>query len=121
IASTPDHAHAIDTIDPAKADVSYRVLTYVYDGLLGYKRVGGVDGSTLVPDLASSIPSPTDNGTTYTFQLRRGLRYSDGTSVLARDVRHSVERVFTVGSSNAAQVLQSVVGARVCVQRAAAC
>ena len=34
------------------------------DGLVGFRRVGGLDGAALVPDLATSIPVPTDGGRT---------------------------------------------------------
>jgi len=114
-------ANRIDTIDPAKFGATYALLTYVYDGLVGYKRVGGVDGSTLVPDLAASIPAPTDSGRAYTFQLRQGLRYSDGTAVLAQDVPHSIERMFALGGQAGAPLLQSVVGAPACVRHPATC
>ena len=42
------------------------------DALVGYRRVGGLEEGTIVPDLATSIPLPTNGGTTYTFHLRRG-------------------------------------------------
>jgi YVTN family beta-propeller protein len=102
----------VDTIDPASFGSTSPLLTYVYDGLVGYKRVGGVDGSTLVPDLATSVPAPTDGGRTYTFQLRPGLTYADGTPVRASDVRASMERAISFGHS---PILGSVVGAAGCV------
>ena len=121
LVSSRDNGNDIDTIDPAMGGSSYPVLTYVYDGLVGYKRVGGVDGSAVVPDLATSIPTPTAGGTVYRFQLRRGLHYSDGAPVLARDVPHSIERMFAVGSTIGQPTLQSVVGAPACVQDPKTC
>ena len=56
-------------------------MTITNDGLVTFKRVGGSDGATIVPDLATSVPLPTDGGRTYTFQLRRGIRYSTGAMV----------------------------------------
>ena len=67
------------------------------DGLVGLKRVGGVDGGTLVPDLATSLPIPTNGGRTYTFQLRPGIHYSNGDPVRASDLRRALERAFRVG------------------------
>ena len=55
-------------------------LTAVYDGLTAFRRSGGAAGLTLVPDLARTLPRPTAGGTTYTFTLRRGIRYSNGAS-----------------------------------------
>ena len=48
------------------------------DGLLGYSRAGGAQSFTVVPDLAVGLPTVSDGGRTYTFQLRRGIRYSTG-------------------------------------------
>jgi YVTN family beta-propeller protein len=121
LVSSHDTGTDIDTIDPAMSGATYLVLTYVYDGLVGFKRVGGVDGSTVVPDLATSVPTPTAGGTVYRFQLRRGLHYSDGTPVLAHDVPHSIERMFAVGSTISEPTLQSVVGAPECAQTPKTC
>ena len=73
----------LDSIDPAVAfdGLSWSILALGYDGLVGFRRVGGVEGGTLVPDLALSIPAPTEGGRTYTFQLREGIRYSNGDPV----------------------------------------
>ncbi len=38
------------------------IMIIMGDGLVGFKRVGGIDGETLVPDLAVSLPTPTDDG-----------------------------------------------------------
>src|SRR5262249_580230 len=57
-----------------------------------YKRVGGSDGASLVPDLAASLPSSMDAGRTYTFQLRPGIHYSTGAPVRPADFRRALER-----------------------------
>ena len=49
---------------------------------------------------------------TYTFQLRKGIRYSDGTPVRASDFRASVERLLRLGGGIGA--LSSIVGADKC-------
>ena len=97
-------APELDFIDPALAysAASWSVLTMTNDGLVGFRRLGGVQGIQLVPDLAVSVPSPTDSGKTYTFQLRPGIRYSNGKVVQPDDFRHSLERLFQVGSPGAA-------------------
>ena len=69
------------------------MLSLAYDGLVAYRRIPGAGGSTLVADLAASVPQPSDGGRTYTFQLRPGLRFSDGTPVRPEDFRASIERV----------------------------
>ena len=79
--------------DPAFAEfnaVSLVMLTN--DGLLGFERVGGPDGLTVVPDLAEAMPTSPDGGLTYRFQLRPGIEYSTGQPVRATDVIRSIER-----------------------------
>ena len=84
-------------VDPVFAPPSpAQPLDLVYDGLVAYRRVGGPAGSTLVPDLARAIPSPTDGGRTYVFRLRRDVRFSTGRPVRASDVRASVIRLFRI-------------------------
>jgi peptide/nickel transport system substrate-binding protein len=103
-----------DTVDPGvDYGAAWPALSSTSDGLVGYKRVGGLDGSTLVPDLATSLPAPTDGGRTYTFQLRRGLRYSTGEPVRASDMRRALERVFRIGSPVTAYYV-GIVGADAC-------
>ena len=90
------------------------------DGLVTYNRVAGPAGTQLVPDLAISVPTPSDGGTTYTFRLRDGIRYSDGSPVRARDFRHAVERVFRLRSSGSSY-FTGLVGAETCVDASVRC
>ena len=68
------------------------------DGLTAFNQVSGLAGTQLVPDLATSLPAPTDGGRTYTFQLRPGIRYSNGRPVQATDFRSTFERFYALGS-----------------------
>jgi YVTN family beta-propeller protein len=81
------------TLDPANAYYGWGILPLTNDGLVAFRREGGLQSSTIVPDLAMSVPAPTDGGRTYTFRLRRGLRYSTGAAVHASDIRRGLERV----------------------------
>jgi YVTN family beta-propeller protein len=91
----------LDSTDPNSSfsGDSERLLSLVFDGLVGYRHTAGAAGAELVPDLARSVPQPTNGGTTYTFRLRQGLRFSDGRQVRARDVRYSLERTIRLGVS----------------------
>jgi YVTN family beta-propeller protein len=109
------------SIDPA-VSTAWRVLINTNDGLVGFKRVGGQDGQTLVPDLAVSLPTPADDGKTYRFQLREGLRYSTGAPVLASDFRRALERGFRIDDSYLrAFVTLTIVGAADCMNAPATC
>jgi peptide/nickel transport system substrate-binding protein len=87
--------------DPAAAWMPpiWQMLSVTNDGLVGYRRIGGPVGDTLVPDLATTLPAPVDGGRTYTFHLRPGIRYSNGTPVRPEDFRHAIERVFALGAA----------------------
>jgi peptide/nickel transport system substrate-binding protein len=91
------------------------VPTLVYDGLVAYRRAGGIAGGRLVPNLAVRLPAPTDEGRTYSFQLRDRLRYSNGTLVRASDFRYSLERLLTL--QPAGSTYRGIVGAARCATR----
>jgi YVTN family beta-propeller protein len=82
-------------LDPAESfdPFSWSLLDLTNDGLVAYRQAGGPAGSTIVPNLATSLPEPTDGGRTYTFQLRQGIQYSTGAPVRAGDVRTAFERL----------------------------
>ena len=46
----------------------------------------------LVPDLAQSLGVPSDNSKTWTYKLRTGVKFEDGTPVTSKDVKYAVER-----------------------------
>jgi YVTN family beta-propeller protein len=101
---------------------AWQLMANVYDGLVGYRRVGGAQGGSLVPDLATAIPTPTDGGRTYTFQLRPRLRFSDGRPVTPTDVRASFERIFKAGYPfNQNPMYTGIVGGDECAVHPARC
>ena len=86
--------------DPAQAYGSpgMPALATVYDGLVAFRKTDGALGGTLVPDLAVTLPRPAGGGTAYTFTLRRGIRYSNGTPVRASDFRRGIQRQLSFGA-----------------------
>jgi peptide/nickel transport system substrate-binding protein len=110
-----------ESFDPATSG-EWSILTLTNDGLVGYKRVGGQDGLTLVPDLAVALPTPTDGGTTYRFQLRDDLRYSTGDPVRASDFRHALERGFHLAENGYVTLLPlTIKGTEVCRETPESC
>jgi peptide/nickel transport system substrate-binding protein len=105
------------SVDPAQfAGIGqWQMLSMTNDGLVTYRRAGGLAGSGLVADLATSLPTPTDGGVTYTFQLRRGIRYSTGALVKPEDFRHEIERVFALGDPYPLAFYGGIVGAQACL------
>jgi peptide/nickel transport system substrate-binding protein len=104
----------LDSIDPAVAYFpnSWQILRMTGDGLVAFNQTSGLAGTQLVPDLAVSLPAPTNGGKTYTFRLRNGIRYSNGRSVKASDFRSTLERDFRIGPPTA--YYDGIVGAARC-------
>ena len=107
------------SLDPAKFDASYLVRHLLGDGLVAFEPIGGIN-STLVPDLATSIPTPTDGDKTYTFELRAGIRYSNGEVVAPDDFRRALERGFGV-SKAVADYYGGLVGGEACEKQPETC
>lgn len=115
-------AHPLDGVDPATAfdSVTAELLSIAYDGLTAFKRVGGSEGTQLVPDLAMSLPEPTTDGKSYTFRLRPGIRYSTGEPVRAEDFQRALERLFELRSPYR-DFYQAIAGAKRCERRPRPC
>jgi YVTN family beta-propeller protein len=92
-------------------------LSTTYDGLVGYARRGGSEGAQIVPNLALSLPVITAGDTRYSFRLRRGVRYSNGTLVKASDFRRAFERALRGGLP----LEVPLVGADACKRRPRGC
>ena len=107
--------NAVTTIDPASRFVLVPIVLVTNDGLVGFRKVGGIEGDQIVPDLAVSIPAPTDGGKTYTFQVRSGIHYSNGRLVQPDDFKRAVERLFEA-QRNHDNDFERVVGADRCVR-----
>jgi peptide/nickel transport system substrate-binding protein len=63
--------------------------------LVGYKHQPGGDGNTLIGDLATDVPEPTDNGLTYTYHLRDGIKWAPpvNRAVTSKDVAFAMNRL----------------------------
>src|SRR5215472_13529992 len=49
--------------------------------------------NNFVCDLCTEIPQPTDNGKTYTFKIREGIKWHDGSPLTAADVAASWNKI----------------------------
>ncbi|MFF7239537.1 ABC transporter substrate-binding protein [Streptomyces collinus] len=60
--------------------------------LVTFKPAAGKDGLTVVPDLADSLGKASADAKTWTYHLRSGLKFDDGTPITSKDVKYAVER-----------------------------
>jgi peptide/nickel transport system substrate-binding protein/oligopeptide transport system substrate-binding protein len=82
----------VATLDPAIGYdwQNWSMIKSVFDGLMDY-----VPGTTeLRPGLAESYEISED-GTTFTFKLRKGVKFHNGREMTAEDVKYSLDRVTT--------------------------
>ncbi|MBT2384997.1 ABC transporter substrate-binding protein [Streptomyces sp. ISL-11] len=94
VLSNQDFTH----LDPARnwvmndMDFGTRLL---YRTLVTYKAAPGTEGGRLVPDLATDLGTSSNGARTWTFHLKPGVKYEDGSPVTAQDVKYNVERSFS--------------------------
>ncbi|HET7173190.1 MAG TPA: ABC transporter substrate-binding protein [Nocardioidaceae bacterium] len=115
---------ASGTLDPQinYTNQYWNLYQNVYDGLLKFRW--GVDGAAsqqVVPDLATGMPKVSDGGKSYTFTLRRGIKFSNGQEVTVAAVLASFQRMFKISSPNAGSWYQYIVGASKCLKTPATC
>ncbi|MEV5847684.1 ABC transporter substrate-binding protein [Streptomyces sp. NPDC051985] len=83
-----------DSFDPGNTYYAYMYnFSRLYARpLMTFEPGPGSKGNTLVPDLAASKGVPSDGGKTWTYKLRSGLKYQDGSAITSKDVKYAVER-----------------------------
>lgn len=86
--------------DPAKCYEVFctNIIQMTYSRLISY----GAQGSTLKPDAASKLPDISTDGLTYTFTMKDGLKFSDGSALDANAVKFSLDRVAKLHVSGSA-------------------
>ncbi len=97
-----------ETMDPQCTGGDYTVPLNIFDRLVEVQTENGV--SRLVPSLAESWEISED-GTVYTFRLREGVVFSNGSPLTAEDVRFTMERLLTHPMSENRDLVISVLGA----------
>lgn len=85
-----------DTIDPAlnSAVDGGTYIVHAFTGLVGYS-VDSEGKQVLIPECASELPTGVqleDGKTAYTFKLRDGLKWSDGSDLTAQDFVYAWNR-----------------------------
>jgi len=80
-----------ETLDPALAyeTAGGAIIDNVYEKLVQYDRE---KPSTFVPALAEEMPTISDDGLTYTFKIREGVKFQNGNDLTPSDVVYSLVR-----------------------------
>jgi peptide/nickel transport system substrate-binding protein len=96
---TFDWRSAPDSFDPGNTYYAavWDFARFYSTALMTFKNCPGACGKTLVPALATAPGVVSNNGLTWTYHLKSGVKYEDGTTVTSQDVKYAVERTFDRG------------------------
>jgi ABC-type transport system substrate-binding protein len=107
--SSPVHTDPVQRGAPIDEQVSYATCA----NLLTYPDSARPDGRRLVPEIAAAMPMLSHGGRTYTFQIRRGFRFSPPSNepVTAETFRHTIERTLSPEKVQVWPYASDIVGA----------
>jgi len=87
----------ITHLDPQRnytgADLAFAGST-MHRTLTTYKFAAGDEGSEITPDLATDLGTASEDAKTWSFTLRDGIKFEDGTDITCADVAYGVSRTF---------------------------
>ncbi|MEU6535478.1 ABC transporter substrate-binding protein [Streptomyces sp. NPDC047000] len=94
--------------DPARLYTSGggNVPSLVFRTLTTRNRENGAAGAQVVPDLATDTGRPNKDATVWTYTLKKGLEYEDGTPITSADIKYGIERSFAPELSGGAPYLR---------------
>ena len=104
----------IDSLDPALAYTApaWALLDTTCLRLMSYPDKPTPAAFTLVPEAATGPPKVSGDGRAYTFTVRKGFRFSDGTPLRAKAFARAIARVLAPGMRSPwSSQLGDVVGA----------
>jgi peptide/nickel transport system substrate-binding protein len=86
------------TFDPTRAYYtdSTAIMSLVTRALTQYVYDPESNDMILAPDMATDLGTPNEDNTEWTFTLKEGLKYEDGTDVKPEDVAYAVSRSFAI-------------------------
>jgi len=106
----------VRSLDPACAydNVSHQRIQNLYDPLVAFD---GSSTENFIPVLATEVPSVenggiTDGGKTYTFKIRKGVKFHNGNDLTPEDVAYSLKRHMVVDQDGGPMwmMLEALVG-----------
>jgi peptide/nickel transport system substrate-binding protein len=83
-----------DSTDPGDTyyGLSWNLVRNYVRPLMTFKAAPGADGAKPVPDLAEAPGVSSDGAKTWTYKIRKGVKFEDGTEVTSADVKYAVAR-----------------------------
>jgi peptide/nickel transport system substrate-binding protein len=88
------HSADWDSLDPGDTyyAFSWNFVRLYTRTLTMFKSAPGAGGAELVPDLAESLGKSSNGAKTWTYTLKEGVKFEDGTPITSKDVKYAVSR-----------------------------
>jgi peptide/nickel transport system substrate-binding protein len=91
-----------DSYDPGRTYYAYcwdiqRLFTRT---LMGFAAAPGVKGTEVVPDLATEAGKANADSTEWTYTLKDGLKFEDGTPITSKDIKYGISRLWATDVIN---------------------
>ena len=85
---------AFEHLDPQNiyVNTSSAIGRLMFRGLMAYKENPSDGSYVLAPDLAAGMPTSNKDKSVWTFKLKKGQKFADGTTITAADIKYGVER-----------------------------
>jgi peptide/nickel transport system substrate-binding protein len=98
------HNEEWNQIDPQRAYTGEDLAFFdgtIYRSLVAYKfSADAKEGTSLVPDMATDLGTHNADATQWSFTLRGGITWQDGTPVTCDDIKYGVSRTFATDVIN---------------------
>jgi len=97
-----------DYLDPGQQYVSDQLsISVLYARTLTGYKIDPTTGKTiLVGDMATDTGKMSDGGKTWTYTLKDGLKFQDGTPITSKDIKYSIERLYADFETQGPQWIQ---------------
>lgn len=99
----------IQTADIQKTSKDYEIPINIYDSLCKIKVAD--DGTSSIQPCLAEKWVVSDDGTEYTFYLKKGVKFQNGEELKASDVKYTFERMLTVPGGTNSEFLDQIKGA----------
>lgn len=88
------------------------IASKIFSTLVSYDQ-----NLNLEPGIAVALPTISDDGLTYTFKLRSGVRFTNGREITSEDVKYSLQRLAGVRSKRS-NLVEPIAGASDAIKKA---
>ncbi|GAA3729019.1 ABC transporter substrate-binding protein [Salinactinospora qingdaonensis] len=88
------HSNEFDSMDPGNTyyAANWNFSRFYARRLVTYAQQPGEAGQELVPDLATDLGEVSDDGLTWTYTLKEGVKYQDGSPIVAEHIKYAIAR-----------------------------